>query len=57
MQKQNFKKSSESWFKVLANEFELTIHEISHIIDAINGLHIPILVPKVFSFGFIAKYC
>jgi hypothetical protein len=31
----------------LANEFESPIHEISHIIDAIDGLHIPVLVPII----------
>jgi hypothetical protein len=31
----------------LANEFELAIHEISHITNAIDGLHIPNLVPII----------
>jgi hypothetical protein len=31
----------------LVNEFELAIHEISHIIDAIDGSHISVLVPII----------
>jgi hypothetical protein len=31
----------------LANEFELAIHEISHIIDVIDGLHISVHVPII----------
>ncbi len=49
----------------MANEFELAIPEISHIIDAIdayfsscsNNQWEKLLLSKVFSFDFIAKRC
>jgi hypothetical protein len=37
---------SPTWFRVLAQELK-ALHEIPHIIGAINKSHIPILTPVI----------